>query len=333
MRALLAVALCSALCAAACAPQPLGSVTPAPARAVSTPTPGVATQRRAPVLRLPHRVPTPRPVPTNAAALAVVASAAVARLDGLLDGLLPEPNPAYGLVLEDLETGARVGLNDGQVFPSASLYKLGLAWLVLRRVDSRALSLDTLLSIEDDDGVEPEPDGGLAIGDTPRVADAVKIMLSVSSNAAAHAFLRTLGRAAFNEEMARIGLSQTRVPDDVSGDAPEGEALAVTTAADIAHLLRLVATSQLLSMSSHDLLTECLASNTPPDALRETLPEGIDVLDKTGNLEDASNVGALLQSARGTVILVVLDHGVDPGDARGVIAQAGEVAYESLLKP
>ena len=333
MRALVAVALCSALCAAGCAPQPLGSVTPAPVRAVPTPTPGLATQRRAPVLRLPRRVPTPRPVPTDGPALAVAASAVVARLDGLLEGFLPEPNPAYGVVVEDLTTGARVGLNDGQVFPSASLYKLGLAWLVLRRVDSGALSLDTLLSIEDDDGVEPEPDGGLAIGDTPTVADAVKTMLSVSSNAAAHAFLRTLGRASFNEEMARIGLSKTRVPEDVSGNAPEGEALAVTTAADIAQLLRLVATSQLLSVSSRDLLMECLASNTPPDALRDTLPEGIDVLDKTGNLEDASNVGALLQSARGTVILVVLDHGVDPGDARGVIAQAGEVAYESLLKP
>jgi hypothetical protein len=94
-----------------------------------------------------------------------------------------------------------------------------------------------------------------------------------------------------------------------------------------------VATSQQLSAPSRDLLLECLASHAPPDALRDTLPEGVDVLDKTGNLEDASNVGALLQSARGTVILVVLDHGVDPGDARGVIALAAEVAYQSLLKP
>jgi len=324
----LAVALCLAFCAAGCAPQPLASVTPGPAHVTATPTPVAAAQRRPTVMRIPRRVPRPRPVPT-----AGPASVASASLDGLLDGFMPEPNPAYGLVLEDLETGARVGLNDGQVFPSASLYKLGLAWLVLRRVDSGALSLDTLMPIEDGDDVEPEPDGGLAIGDTPTVGDAVKTMLSVSSNTAAHAFLRMLGRAAFNEEMARLGLNRTRVPEDVSADAPDGEALAVTTAADIARLLRLLATSQLLSAASRDLLMECLASNPSPDALRDTLPESVDVLDKTGNLEDASNVGALLQSAGKTVILVVLDHGVDPGDARGVIARAGEVAYESLLKP
>ena len=118
-----------------------------------------------------------------------------------------------------------------------------------------------------------------------------------------------------------------------SADVADGEGLAVTTAADVAHLLRLVATSQLLSAASRDLLMECLASNTSPDSLRDTLPESVDVLDKTGNLEDASNVGALLQSAGKMVILVVLDHGVDPGDARGVIAQAGAAAYDSLLKP
>jgi beta-lactamase class A len=257
----------------------------------------------------------------------------MATLAGALAGVLPEPNPAYGLVLEDLKTGARVGLHDGDVFPSASLYKLGLAWFALRRVDSGVLSLDTPLSIEDEDGVEPEPAGGVAIGDTPSVRESVETMLSVSSNAAAHALLRTLGRPAFNEEMARIGLSQTRVPADGDGDTTQNEAFAVTTAADMAHLLRLVATSQQLSAPSRDLLLECLAGNGPPDALRDTLPDGVDVLDKTGNLEDASNVGALLQSARGTAILVVLDHGVDPGDARGVIALAGQVAYESLLKP
>ena len=332
MRALVAVALCLSLCAAACAPRPLGDVMPAPVRPAATPAPEPttvpATRRQGPRVPVPWLVPTPRPAPT-----AVAASAVMPTLAGALDGVLPEPNPAYGLVLEDLRSGARVGLNEGDVFPSASLYKLGLAWFALRRVDSGVLSLDMPLSIEDEDGVEPEPAGGVAIGDTPSVRESVETMLSVSSNAAAHALLRTLGRPAFNDEMTRIGLSQTRVPADGDGDTTQNEAFAVTTAADMAHLLRLVATSQQLSAPSRDLLLECLAGNGPPDALRDTLPDGVDVLDKTGNLEDASNVGALLQSARGTAILVVLDHGVDPGDARGVIALAGEVAYESLLKP
>jgi beta-lactamase class A len=237
--------------------------------------------------------------------------------------VLPEPNADYGVILEDLTTGARTSVNPNSQFPSASLYKLGVAWLTLRQVDAHLSSLDTPLTVEPDDAIEAEPDGGVAVGDTPSVREALEAMLSLSSNTAAHVFLRLLGRSAVNMEMERIGLSQTRVPDD---------GLPVTSAADMAILLRAIATSPELSAASRAVLLQCLTTDTPPDALRDTLPASIDIIDKTGNLEDASNVGALLASAHATVILVVVDHGVDPGDARGVIAQAGQVAYRSLLQ-
>jgi hypothetical protein len=67
-----------------------------------------------------------------------------------------------------------------------------------------------------------------------------------------------------------------------------------------------------------------------PDALRDNGHDGVDVFDKTGNLDDASNVAALLQSSRGTVLLAVVDQGVNPGDARAVIARLGEYAYVLL---
>jgi beta-lactamase class A len=214
-------------------------------------------------------------------------------------------------------------MNESDVFPSASLYKLAVAWFALRQVDAGTLDLDLQVPIAADDTVEPEPDGGFAEGDTPTVREALAAMLSVSSNAAAHAFLRVLGRAEVNAELARIGLNQTRVPDDD---------FAVTSAADMARLMRLIATSPELSAASRAQLLQWLTNIAPPDALRDALPESIGILDKTGNLEDASNVGALLQSSRSSVILVVVDHGVDPGDARGVIAGLGLAAYHALLQ-
>jgi beta-lactamase class A len=276
-----------------------------------------------PVVRTPRPIPTPAPV-----------SAPAASLDGLLDGVLPDPDGDYGVVVEDLGSGARAAVNESQLFPSASLYKLGLAWMVLRQVDSGRMSLDAPLEIEDGDTVEVEPDGGVAAGDAPTLREALHSMLSVSSNAAAHALLRMLGRTAFNQEMLRIGLRQTHVDEDVvDADSAESEGLAVTSAADVAHLLRLLATSAQLSAASRDLLVQCLASSASLDALRDTLPEDIEVIDKTGNLTDVSNVGAILRSEHTTVILVVLDAGVDPGDARGVIAQTGQAALQLLLTP
>jgi beta-lactamase class A len=94
-----------------------------------------------------------------------------------------------------------------------------------------------------------------------------------------------------------------------------------------------VASSRGLSGSARAELVQLLANGAPPDALRDSLPESVQIFDKTGNLADASNVGALLQSTRGMVVLVVLDREVDPGDARGVIAQLGQAVYDSLLRP
>jgi Beta-lactamase enzyme family len=257
-------------------------------------------------------------------AVAVPAPSTSPVLSGLLDGLLPDEDLAdYGLVLEDLSTGARTGINNSQTFPSASLYKLGVAWIALRRVDAGTLSLDEPIMIEDSDTVEPEPYGGFGEGDAPTLGEALAGMLSISSNAAAHALLRIIGRDAFTEEMDRLGMTQTRVPDD---------GLAVTSPDDIAHLLRLIATSPELSPASRELIGQHMLSIAPPDALRDTLPDSIGIYDKTGNLDDASNVGALLQSPRATAILVVIDTGVNPGNARGIIAQAGMIAYHALLQ-
>jgi beta-lactamase class A len=335
-RALLVAAVSFGL-AAACAPVPIRVPAATPATA---PTPVAAATPTVPsvLLAVPPstptqsvtRVATPQPEPTPLPRAtddvsAEVPTPAPPALDGLLDGLAPGDGSAYGLVLEDLNSGARTTSNDDQSFPSASLYKLGVAWLALREVDAGSLSLDAPLTIEDEDTVEPEPYGGYKSGDAPTVREALATMLTVSSNAAAHAFLRILGRDNLNQEMDRIGLTQTRVPDEADSEA-------VTTAGDIARLLRLISTSPELSVDSKTLLAEGMSNVAPPDALRDTLPDTVGIFDKTGNLTDSSNVGALLETPRGTAIVVVVDTGVNPGEARAVIAEMGQIAYHTLLE-
>jgi beta-lactamase class A len=340
--ALAVVCAAAAACVPAPAPAPVRAPTSQPTRApapLATPTlaPAALATPVAPATALPRIVAPPtlqsQTIATPAAAPMqtpppTLELAEVPLLDGLLDGLLPdgsEGGPAYGLVLEDVGSGARTAVNDDQAFPSASLYKLGVAWFALRHVDAGTLALDDALPIEDADTVEAEPRGGFKAGDTPTVREALEAMLSVSSNAAAHAFLRVLGRGSLNQEMDRIGLAQTRVPD-----ADDTEA--VTSAGDMARLLRLISTSPELSVMSKEVLARGMANIAPPDALRDSLPDSVGILDKTGNLVDSSNVGALLETPRGTVIVVVLDSGVNPGEARAVIAEMGQIAYRALLE-
>jgi beta-lactamase class A len=325
---LLSVCLWSAACVPPppAGPQPTGTATSTPAPTSASDSARGVRPIATPAPPAPEAYPafTPRPAST---AIAIVTKPWTS-LEGLLDGVLPDPSHDYGIVLEVLGSEVRLAVNDAQVFPSASLYKLGVAWLALRQAEAGVISLDDSIPVIDDDAVEVEPDGGLAPGETPTVREALGAMLSVSSNAAAHALLRTLGRDTFNQEMLRLGLAQTRVPLETDDQAVSAE----SSAAEIARLLRLLATSPELGASARHQLERWLSTNNPPDVLRDTLPSDIGILDKTGNLDDASNVGALLQSERDTVILVVLDRGVDPGDARGVIARLGQIAYQAFLR-
>jgi beta-lactamase class A len=252
------------------------------------------------------------------------------QLASVLANVQADTPDTYGMLIEDLRTGARSTLNEDRVFPSGSIYKLALAWEILRRVDLGQLDLDGTLQIQPEDAEEPEPDGGFGPGDAPSMREGIGAMLTVSSNSAAHAFLRILGRQAFNTAMSRLGLSNTRVPDSAAEDV-SGLAEAVTSPNDVGRLLRLLASRQGLSVGLQDELRAAMAVGGAPDALRDTLPHEVTILDKTGNLDQASNVGALLVTPRSTVILVVLNEGIDPGDARAVIARLGQAAYEAYL--
>jgi len=242
-----------------------------------------------------------------------------------------DPQLDYGVVVEDLSSGARTSINEQRVFPSASVYKLALACQVLSQAEHGRVHLDAPLEILDEDADEAEPEGGVGPGDRPTMREALNAMFSVSSNAAAHALLRTLGRHEFNTAMNALGLPQTRVPEASDPESDNGVE-SMTTADDMARLLRLIGERQGLGAATQADLRDLLAQSSSPDPLRETLPDDVTILDKTGNLVDASNVSALLSTDRGTVILIVLDEQVNPGNARALIAQLGRAAYEGYLQ-
>jgi len=275
---------------------------------------------------LPGRATAQQLVPAAARAPPTDAPTSASPFAGVLSTLRPDPSNDYGLIVENFATGERAMVNEDRVFPSGSVYKLPLAWHIMRLADRGRLRFDDPIEILPDDTLEPEPYGGFGAGDTLTVGDAVQAMFSISSNAAAHALLRTVGRRDLNQALGEAGLTRTHVPET----AEDGEA--VTTANDLVHLMRLIAAARGLRPDLQSEMLVLLELGRPPDALREILDDDVRVLDKTGNLTDSSNVAALLSTARGTVILVVLDEGVDPGEARAIIGQLGRAAASRLLE-
>lgn len=256
------------------------------------------------------------------------------RAEALQEALAPLAE-AYeerlGLVVQDIGESGGYSHNAAHMFPSASVYKLALAYEVLRKVDAGELRLEDDLTIQPNDALEGEP-GDLEVGETLSVQRALELSLGQSSNAAAYAFMRLIGRPAFNAALAEIGLKQTSVPllsgdSPLPGSEPKDDEWAVTSAEDIARLLRMVATGEQLSPQSSAELRRLLELEEPVDPLREGVPDDGVVLAKTGNLPGVANIVGLVEAAGRTTLVAVLTEDVDPDKARAAIAAIGQVVY------
>jgi beta-lactamase class A len=237
-----------------------------------------------------------------------------------------------GLVVEHVVSGARVEQQAERPFTAASVYKLAVAYEVLSQVDQRRIGLDEMLTIQPVDLLDQQA-GDLTAGQVLTVRRALETMLGDSSNAAAFGLLRLAGRPRLNADLVELGLRETSVPllrgeRALPGAAPHDQELAVTSAADMARLLRLLTTERLLTPASRQELRRLLAQGEPADPLRVGVPREAAVFAKAGNLPGISNVVGWVETASGPVIVVVLTEAVDPTLARGVIADLGRAVYQ-----
>ena len=302
------------------------SVRPAPnpssPAADATPTPSVSQTEVRSAPRPGLSIPFARPTPATARP-PVAADARLQALRHAIAQALEEWDGEYGVLVEYVPTGQQVVHDADLAFEAASVYKLAVAYEVLRQVDAGQFSLDERLTVADEDTVEPEPQAGLGADDEVSVSEALEAMMGISSNSAAHALMRLVGREQLNRSMDQLGLHQTRVPP-----AAESDESAMTSPADMARLLDLLANGLVLSADSRQRLRELLALTEELDPLVACVPEGTQVLSKVGNQERSSSVAGLVETPRGPIIISVLDANVDPGDARAIIAAIAGAAFQ-----
>jgi beta-lactamase class A len=232
----------------------------------------------------------------------------------------------FGVVVESIASGERYAHNEAKLFASGSVYKLAVAAEVLRRVDLGEFGLDDQITVQAADQLEAEPEGGLPVGEKVTIRRALEAMMTVSSNAAGYALMRQIGRGELNAQLASAGMAHTSVPLLGAPGRSHHPEWAVTTPADMARLLRLIATDRVLAPATRAELRRLLAIPEAIDPLVGIVPRQA-LFSKTGQLDDATNVAAVLQTGRGPVLLSVFTTAVGPGEAAELIADLGRAIY------
>ena len=205
----------------------------------------------------PARQPIPSPTPSVGPLQQRVASEA-ARVAG--------PNVHVGVAATNLMTGEKLSWHAGEAFPSASVMKLPILIELERQIAAGNMSWTESLRAE------------------------ASAMIAVSDNTAANQIAGVIHPQSVNDTMARLGLSATHFFNlftDARSQSNPGQNQ--TTPANMARLLELVATDQVVNPQVSGDIRTLLARNADRSKIVRLLPPDARVEHKSGWYDGVAN--------------------------------------------
>ena len=253
------------------------------------------------------------------------AAASASELVQQLDQLAEAFPGGAGLFISDPVAGKTLYTRspDERVI-TASLYKLGVLLEAERRVEAGDLRYGDVITIEPDDVIE---DGSFEpVGTELTVDEALEKMITVSDNGPAQALWRTLGPANIDATLAKVGLTDFHVALDHGEDN-------VATPRAIAMFFTMLAKKTLVSPAASDRMLARLERQEINDRLPASLPDGVVVAHKTGNLPAVVHDAGIIFTPYGPRVVVAMTWDDYEADANAFIANVGSLVYAAVLGP
>ena len=245
---------------------------------------------------------TTTPTPTaSASALQQKVAAAAVRVGG--------PNVHVGVAALNLTTGDKLTWHADDVFPSASVMKLPILVELERQIAAGQVSWT--------EGLRSE----------------VSAMISVSDNTAANEIAAAIHPSSVNDTMSRLGLGGTHflnLFNDARSSTNPGENQ--TTPANMAKLLQLVATDQIVNQQVSGDIRGLLARNADRSKLVRLLPADAAVAHKSGWYDGVANDVGIVRVDRVPVkwvIAVFSENEPDAETGNQLVATISKAVYDA----
>jgi beta-lactamase class A len=248
----------------------------------------------------PTAAPTPPPKPVASPLQLRIAAEAV-RVGG--------PNVHVGAAAINLTSGEKIGLRAEEAFPSASVMKLPILVELERQIAAGTLSWTESLRAE------------------------VGAMVAVSDNSAANQIADAIHPQSVNDTMAKLGLGGTHFLNlfsDTRGAANPSQNQ--TTPGNMARLLELIATDQMVNPQVSGDIRTLLSRNADRSKLVRLLPPDARVAHKSGWYEGVANdVGIVTVDRVPTrwVIAVFTENLPDAETGNQIVAAISKAIYDA----
>jgi beta-lactamase class A len=239
----------------------------------------------------------------------------------------------WGIVVHDLATGDGVELAANDIFPGASIAKVGLLLEVLRQVEAGDLALEEEVTVDVQGDAEARLGSGILVhlhaGLRVTLGDLCELAINLSDNVASNLLIERVGFEAVNSNLAALGVQTTRLnhhfADFVALRSPEQNPV---TAAELAGLFRRIYRREL---PGSDLAMGYLGRCSSSTRLPLYLPDTAKAYHKTGTLRGIVHDGGIVAGPNGAYVLVCLSSQGENNIVAGqAIAQMSRAVWKAM---
>lgn len=224
-----------------------------------------------------------------------------------------------GLFLQDIKTGAWLGINEWEGFVPASLLKIPIAMTILKKVDRDEIKLTDKIELAEGD-LDKEA-GNLyqkGAGVKLTVWEAIKIMILTSDNTAKNALKRQLDNAELNAVFAHVGIPNPYQPQNGQVVSPRGYSR-IFKALYFATFLSAENSEKLLDLATDTQVESLISAAVPPE---------IQVSHKYGERPDGIADCGIIYLPTNPYFLCIMTRDIELPKAKNLINNISKIIFD-----
>lgn len=255
-------------------------------------------------------------------------------LDQKLQKLISPYGKKAGIYFIDLESGIEFGINGRNKFPAASVAKVPVMATAFHLAESGLLNFNKKIVFREKDKL---PGSGvlrwMRANRQYSLSNLVRLMIVLSDNTATRLVIDQIGLMEINNYMEKVGLKNTIIVDNTMlREAPEGP-INLTTPEDMARLWTMIKKSHGFNSTSSQQMLAYMRKQRYRWGIWKGVPKGIEVANKTGNLDGILNDAGLVYAPSGNYVLSIFTQGFSKKrNARKLINKISEIVYQLYQK-
>lgn len=255
--------------------------------------------------------------------------------------IIGQSRGAWGIVIEDLDLGEKWVWNEDELFYAASVIKVPIMAAVFSAVESEKLALTDQIILKEEDFV-----GGSGVlqhltpGTSLSIYDIVMLMIIQSDNTATNILIDQVGVEHIVQTMKEVGMEKSTFYNKLMMNNPNPKGFNQITANDIAKLLKLMASDELVSLVASEQMIPIMKKQQIKDCLPERLPspysnfnDGMtpwELAHKTGWIPGTRHDVGIFYVGERKLMATVLSKNEDDLVSKQMLAEIGAEIYNYL---